>query len=165
MNILILIILYNIVNFIENIGITDFCFKKNNIEKSCPKQKHSYDCGQSLCSIGRYNCQSIKLFATVKNFQKSKQSYLFFHNNFEKFIRSIKKCSEPPKYKWNPNDVCLNTKDCMNTTIRIWSNLLKPSECKCKGKYNHKCNSDYCASDKRACDYLKKIIRSKIKKC
>jgi hypothetical protein len=156
------------IQLIQCIKVTDFCFQIsiNNEVKKCPENnKCNYDCGKGLCSINRYSCQSIKLFSVVKDFQRNEKSYLFFLNNFESFVREIKDCPEPPKYEWNPNDVCLNTKDCMNTTIRIWSNLLKPSECKCKGKYNHKCNSDYCASDKRACDYLKKIIRSKIKKC
>jgi hypothetical protein len=152
---------------IESIKVNDFCFQisiNNGIIKCHENNKYNFDCGQDLCAIDRYSCQSIKLFATVKNFQRDEKSYLFFHNNFEKFIRSIKNCPKPPKYKWNPNDVCLKTKNCTKP-IRIWSNLFKPSECKCKGKYNHKCNSDYCASDKRACDYLKKIIRFKTKKC
>ena len=156
------------IKLFQSIKVTDFCYQisiEKEVIKCKENKKYSYQCFEGLCSINRYSCQSIKLFSAVKDFQRNEKSYLFFLNNFESFVREIKDCPEPPKYEWNPNDVCLNTKDCMNTTIRIWSNLLKPSECKCKGKYNHKCNSDYCASDKRACDYLKKIIRSKIKKC
>ena len=81
-------------------------------------------------------------------------------------MKLIKVCPKLPKYKWNSNDVCLNTNDCLQTTFwRIWSTLLKLDECKCKGKYNYKCNSDYCASDKRACDYLKQTKNLIIKKC
>jgi hypothetical protein len=58
----------------------------------------------------------------------------------------------------------MNTNDCFKAHgYGIWSILMKPDEYKCTGKYNHKCNSGYCASDKRACDYLKK--KSKINKC
>ena len=70
-------------------------------------------------------------------------------------MKLIKKC---PKYKWNPNDACLSTKDCFQTSLwRILSNLLTPGECKCRGKLNYKCNSDYCALNEQACDSLKKI--------
>jgi len=87
-----------------------------------------------------------------------------FQNNFEKFIQVIKDCTKPPKYKWNSTDVCMNTNDCFKAHgYGIWSILMKPDGCKCTGNYNHKCNSNYCASDKRACEYLKN--KANIKKC
>jgi hypothetical protein len=108
----------------------------------------------------------LKLFSKVKHTQRKENEYIFFQNQYEAFMKLIKVCPKPPKYKLNPNDVCLNTKDCLQTTFwRIWSTLLKPGECKCRGKYNFKCNSDYCASDKRACNHLKKKKTAKIKNC
>ena len=45
-------------------------------------------------------------------------------------------------------------KNCVKLSIhRLWSQRI---ECKFKGKYNYKCNSDYCALNKEACDELKK---------
>ena len=82
-------------------------------------------------------------------------------------MNQIKDCPQPPKYKWNLNDVCLNSKDCLKTTLwRIWSTLLIPGECKCKGKHNYRCNNDYCALNKQACDGLNnQKSKKKIKKC
>jgi hypothetical protein len=60
----------------------------------------------------------------------------------------------------------MNIGSCLQTTFwRIWSTLFKQGECKCRGKYIYKCNKDYCASDKRACKYLKHKVKSEIKKC
>jgi hypothetical protein len=42
----------------------------------------------------------------------------------------------------------------------IWSSLLTPNECKCSGKYYNRCNSDYCALDKRACGEMKRNMDS-----
>jgi hypothetical protein len=163
----IIFILILSIKLIQCIKVTDFCYQisiKNEEIKCKEHNKYSYDCGQGLCAIDRYSCQSIKLFSAVKDFQRNEKSYQFFRNNFEKFIKIIKACTKPLKYKWNSNDVCMNTNDCFKAHgYGIWSILMKPDECKCTGKYNHKCNSGYCASDKRACDYLKK--KTKIKKC
>jgi len=137
--------------------VTDFC-KKLEIdgkEQEC-NGKYSLSCAGILCAKDRYSCQSIRVFHGIKNIQKTEKDYLFFQNNFEAFMKLIKKCPKLPKYKWNPNDVCLIAENCFQTSLwRIWSTLFKPGECKCRGRYNYKCNSDYCALDKRACDYVK----------
>ena len=157
------------IKLIECIKVTDFCFHdifQNKIIKCKETKNYKYECGQGICSIDRYSCQSLKLFSKVKHTQRKENEYIFFQNQYETFVKQIKNCPESPKYKWNLNDVCLNTKDCLQTTFwRIWSTLLKPGECKCKEKYNYKCNRDYCASDKRACDYLKQTKKFRIKKC
>jgi hypothetical protein len=156
------------IKLIECIKVTDFCFHdifQNKIIKCKETKNYKYECGQGICSIDRYSCQSMKLFSTIKDTQKIEKNYRFLENYYETFLSQIKDCPTPPKYKWNSNDVCLNAKDCLKTTLwRIWSTLLT-SQCKCKGKYDYKCNSDYCASNKQACNHLKQIVRSKIKKC
>jgi len=83
-------------------------------------------------------------------------------------LRLIKACPEQPpiEYKWNPNDVCLNTKDCY--TFNFWTILtpfMKPKICECKGKHEISCNSDYCAVNQKACNELKESKKSHIKLC
>jgi len=155
------------IKLFQSIKVTDFCYQisiEKEVIKCKENKRYNYQCFEGLCSVNRYSCQSIKLFSAVKDFQKIENHYLFFKNQYESFMKKIKDCTKPLKYKWNSNDVCMNTNDCFKAHgYGIWSILMKPSECKCKGKYNHKCNSGYCASDKRACDYLKK--KTKIKKC
>jgi hypothetical protein len=157
------------IKLIECIRMTDFCFQdiiENKIIKCQETKNFSYECGQGICSIDRYSCQSMKLFSKVKDTQKNEKNYRYFENYYDTFLNQIKDCPAPPKYKWNSNDVCLNARDCFHTIRLLWSSIIKKGECKCKGnKYNYKCNSDYCASNKQACDHLKQIIRSKIKKC
>jgi len=163
-----LFIMFLLFGIIECIKVNNFCYQSSiETNKNCNK-RHSFKCSQitNLCSIDRYSCQSLTLFSKVKHTQRKENDYIFFQNQYEAFIKLIKVCPKPPKYKLNPNDVCLNTKNCLQTTFwRIWSTLLKLDECNCKGKYNFKCNSDYCASDKRTCDYLKEIKNLEIKKC
>jgi len=85
---------------------------------------------------------------------------------FEAFTKLIKTCSEPPKYEWNPKHVCLNPKNCDPFRFwSIWAPLMKPKECDCKGKFSIKCNSDYCASNQRACKEIKHSTKLNIKKC
>jgi hypothetical protein len=158
-----IIILIFSINWIKcTLKVTDFCEKLeiNDREQKC-KGNYSLTCAGILCAKDRYSCQSIRVLHGIKNIQKTEKDYVFLQNNFKAFMKLIQKC---PKPKWNPNDVCLNTKNCFQTSLwRIWSTLLKPGECKCRGKYNYKCKSDYCALDKQACDLLKKI--KIIKKC
>jgi hypothetical protein len=166
MKILIVIALIFTINWIEcTLKVTDFC-KKLEIdrnEKEC-KGNYSLNCGSILCAKDKYSCQSIRFLNGIKSIQKNEKDYLFFQNNFEALMKLIKYCPKLPNYKWNPNDVCF--KDCFQISFwRIWSNLLNVGECKCRGKYNFRCNTAYCALDKRACDELKKAKQSKITKC
>lgn len=157
------------IKLIECIKMTDFCFHdifQNKIIKCKETKNYNYECGQGICSIDRYSCQSLKLFSKVKDTQKSEKNYRFFENYYEKFLSQIKDCPKTPlKYKLNSNDLCLNARDCFQAIRLLWSSIIKKGECKCKGKYDYKCDSDYCASDKQACDHLKQIVRSKTKKC
>ena len=158
------------IKLIKCIKVTDFCYQikiEDKVTECNQNNKYKYDCMSGLCSIDqRYSCQSIKLFSTVKDIQKSEKDYIFFKNHYQHFLSKIKDCLEPPKYKWNQNDLCVNIGSCLQTTFRrIWSTLFESDECKCRGKHNYKCNDDYCASDKRACKYLKHKVKTQIKKC
>ena len=43
---------------------------------------------------------------------------------------------------------------------------MKPTECKCDGRFHIKCNSDYCTSNEQACDQLKRVENLiTVKKC
>ncbi len=75
----IIFILILSIKLIQCIKVTDFCYQisiKNEEIKCKEHNKYSYDCGQGLCAIDRYSCQSIKLFSAVKDFQRNEKSFL-----------------------------------------------------------------------------------------
>jgi hypothetical protein len=149
------------IKLMQSIKVNDFCYQisiKYKVIDCEENNKYNYDCGHGLCAIDRYSCQSLKLFSSVKNIEKNEAKKSYIKNNFKLFMSLIKDCKKSlKKYKLNLIDVCLKRKDCFKEHgFGIWSILMKPDKCKCKGKYNYKCNSDYCASDKRACDYLRR---------
>ena len=154
MKIKILLILLAL-NWIECLEVKDFCYKlKTKVKEFECNGDYSQSCGNGVCTKDEYNCKLIAL-------------YYFFPNTLNQYMKHIKYCPKPPSetVKWKSNDVCLNTKDCVNTFITIWSlNQIKKRECKCIGKYSYRCNSDYCALNKQACDGLKNK-KSKYKKC
>jgi hypothetical protein len=134
--------------------VPEMCFPKEAEITEC-HGKYKYNCGDFVCTKNEYSCQMLSLFSVLKGDHFKK---------YESFIKEIKECPKPPKYKWQPNDVCLNTNDCVSTLKRIWPyNRVKLTACKCTGKYIYKCNHDYCALNKLACEGLKKNV--KIKKC
>ncbi len=132
----------------------DICYPKEGENFEC-YGIYKYNCGDFVCIKDEYNCQLLSLFSGLKGVHKIK---------YEIFMAKIRKCPEPPKYKWIPNNVCLNAKTCMKYKVTIWSMQMVPIECKCSGKYNFKCNNDYCGLDERACDIPKKK-KFEIKKC
>jgi len=163
-----LFFLFFLVTFNEcTIKVTDFCYKIEieGIEQECYGNL-SLNCGGILCSKDRYSCQSLTVFNGIKNLQKNENHYLFFKHKFELFMTNIKECAKQPKYEWNLNDVCFIDKNsCFKAHgYGIWSSLLTPNDCKCSGKYYNRCNSDYCALDKRACGEIKRNMDS-IEKC
>ena len=137
-----------------NLKFNEFCYPKQEKELKC-HGKFNYICGDFVCTKTQYSCHLLSFFSGSKG------------KNYELFMSKIKDCLEPPKYKWNSNDMCLNEKYCIKPTIhRLWSTQIKVVDCKCIGKHNLKCdNTDYCASDKRACDDLNKKMIISIKKC
>lgn len=143
----------------------NFCINNKlevNKEIKC-NGNYSLSCGGIVCAKDQYSCQSLTQFSKTKYFQKNDQDYFFSRKNYESFLKLIKNCPQPQKYKWNPNDVCLNSKDCVKLSIhRLWSQL---HECKCIGNYDIKCSSDFCASNSQACDELKKATSFKYKNC
>ena len=73
------------IKLIECIKVTDFCFHnifENKIIKCQETKNFKYECGQGICSIDRYSCQSIKLFSAVKDTQKMEKSYHYFENYY-----------------------------------------------------------------------------------
>jgi hypothetical protein len=154
----ILILLFFIFSFVEstNLKIDDLCYPKEEKELKC-YGSYSFACGDFICTKNQYICHVLSLFSGLKGEHRK---------NYESFMIKIKKCPEPPKYKWNKNNVCLNTKKCLKTSIyRSWFTKTKLVECECIGKFSFKCNSDYCGLDKKACDGLNKKKISGIKNC
>ena len=134
----------------------EICYPKETEKIEC-HGKYNYNCGDFVCTKNEYSCQMLSLFSGLKGKHRKK---------YELFINEVKQCPEPPKYKLNSNgDVCFNFNNCVTTLKRIWPyNKIKLTECNCAGKYSYKCNRNYCASNKLACEGLIKNI-TKIKKC
>jgi hypothetical protein len=163
---LILLIIFSI-KLLESIKVTDLCQKKEvKGNKPACQNIYNFNCDSNLCAKYQSSCQTINsLFRAKNNFYRYEKDFILYSIQYKSFLEQIKECPKTAEYKWKPNDVCLNTKDCVNTFITIWSlNQIKKRECKCIGKYSYRCNSDYCALNKQACDGLKNK-KSKYKKC
>lgn len=144
----------------------DYCrrFDINNKLLAC-QNKHNYNCGHGLCSVDRSSCQNLAIFYLIKKYEI--EGYSIYKYKQVSFLNSIKDCNEVANYKWNSNDVCSNSKDCKHPPshrLWLWSNKMNQNECKCSGKYNYRCNSDYCALYKEACNGLN-TTPFEIKKC
>ena len=160
-----LLVFYFLISYRDCLNHTDFCNGNLTDEKSLKCfGKFSFTCGGLLCSRDEKSCQQIDAFNSITSFRKiSEKAFINYKNKLMAFLMLIKDC---PEYKWSENDVCLNTKDCFKiSVISVWSIQMKLNECNCMGKFNFKCNSDYCATDKRLCDQLKIFKKSSIKKC
>ena len=130
----------------------DLCFIPDGKGFIC-HGKLNFGCSEFLCVKNQYNCQLLSMFS------QNKMKYLSFMNKVED-------CPEPPKYKWSPNHVCVNVKQCVKPSVqRLWSTQIKLIECKCIGKYNYICNEFYCGLNKQACDGLIKNKQFTAKKC
>jgi hypothetical protein len=160
----ILIIFFYTFSFMNCLKHSNFCYydKMKGDTLNCQGIRYNLTCGD-LCAKDKVSCDSIELFRSVRNLQKYDRDYLYFKKNYESFMNQIKDCPERPKYKWNSNDVCLNAKNCFK--MSMWSIHKKPDECKCGGKYNIRCNGDYCAVDKRVCGEVTKKRKINVKKC
>jgi hypothetical protein len=156
MKMMIFFYLFIIVSFIKckNLKIDDLCYPKEEKELKC-YGNYNFFCSDFICSKSQYTCHVLSLFSGLTGEHRK---------NYELFMRKIKKCPEPPK--WSKNNVCLNAKNCLKTSIhRLWSTNIKLIECECVGNYSFKCNSNYCGLDKQACDGITKINIVGIKNC
>ena len=160
-----LFFLFFLMKLIACLKREDYCYQKKIYNKpNICQETHNYTCWDGFCSVDRGTCENLQVFTLINNYER--KNYFKYRNKYKIFMRLIKFCPEPPKYKWNSNDFCLNSKDCLNPpTHRLFSSLIsKLNECKCVGKYIYRCNADYCGVNKLACDGLKKN-RNDIKKC
>ena len=146
------------IKLIASLKRENYCYK---IEE-CNDNKHLFDCGHGICSIDRSKCQKLAIFYLIKNYEM--EGYLKYKNKHNAFLSQIKNCSQHEARIWNPNEVCLNTKDLKPTLNRLWSNQMKSAEFKCKGNYIYKCKTHYCTMNKQACDGLREK-NVEIKKC
>ena len=163
MKLKIILILFLVIKLMKCLSYSDFCIPNENDKIECGGI-YNYACGDFVCAKNQYRCHLLSLFSG----SKGKHRY-----NYESFVNKIHQCPEShllkrkPKYIWSPNDVCLNPKDCVQSLFhRLWLPrwTMKFGECKCSGKYSHKCSSDYCGLDERSCTELSKKPTG-IKKC
>ena len=152
-----ILLIFLTLNWIECLEVKDFCYKlKTKVKEFECNGDYSQSCGNGVCTKDENNCKLIAL-------------YYFFPNTLNQYMKHIKYCPKPPSetVKWKSNDVCSNSKNCFYSSVEtrpIGSMLYR--KCNCGGKYNYKCNDDYCGLDKRACDFVKiKQSISEIKKC
>jgi hypothetical protein len=143
----ILLIIFSI-KLMECIRVTDYCQKteiKGKINAEC-QNIYNFYCDSNLCAKYQSSCRTINsLFRSKNNLYRYEKDFIKISMKYKSFLKQTKECPNPTEYKWKPNDVCLNTKRCVNTFITIWSfSQIKKRECKCKGKYSYKCSSDYC---------------------
>jgi hypothetical protein len=155
---IILILLFILIKLMECLRYNELCYPDKNKKYDC-HGIHSFNCADIVCTKNQYSCQLLSLFSELKGIKKI---------NYEKFMKKIQNCPEPPKvkskpkYKWSPNDVCLNTQPSLH---RLWLFQVKRGECKySRKKYIYKCNNDYCGLDKRSCEGLSKKSIG-VKKC
>ena len=164
---IILLTIYSI-KLMECFKATDFCQRKEiKGKKSECHGNFQLSCDNNFCAKDQSNCKNFILFRTLKNLYKYEKDFIIFENKYKTFLGHIADCPQPKVYKWNSNDFCLNSKDCVTTFMKLWSfNQIKESECKCKGKHSFRCNTDYCALNKQTCDGLKnQKSKKEIKKC
>ena len=159
MLIILLIFMISIIQCIQFKLSNNVCYPKAGKAIQC-HGKHSYNCADYVCIKNQYSCHILSLFSHLKGIHQEK---------YQIFMKQIKECPEPPKYKWRPADVCLNTKICFWRYI-ISINVLtfgKSREvlCECNGKYSFKCKGNYCSLNKLGCDGLVEKNVTEIKKC
>jgi len=144
----------------------EFCYQistDNNNELENCRETHNFKCWNGLCSVGPKSCENLAVFLLIKKYGVN--DFQKYKNKIETFMKQVKNCTEESKLI--SDNVCLNTKDCVHPPIhrlRLWSNQMSPNECKCNGKYSFRCNSEYCASNKRSCNEINGISYE-IKKC
>jgi len=165
-----ILFLFYLTTFMECITIKDFCLKMESEGKELEcGQKYSFDCTEILCAKDQSSCQNLILISMVKKYSKNQKDYIYYMKKFFSFTSQIADCPEPPKL--NSNDYCLSKQNrylsyCISTSARIWSfTQIKQNECRCTGNYSYRCNNEYCAKNKQACDDLRNRSINGIKKC
>ena len=107
----------------NNLKPTDLCFPNENNKFEC-NGYHGYNCADFVCTRSQYSCHLLSLFSGLKGLHKIR---------YESFINNVADC---PDFHWNPDNVCLNTKDCktqpfhLSSIHRFWSLQIQPTECK-----------------------------------
>ena len=96
----------------------NYCYKINDFV--CFGE-YIFTCSNFLCTKSQYTCHVLSLFSNLRGKHT---------DNYVSFMNKIENCSKQPKYKWNKNKVCLNTKNCLQTSIhRLRSSKTKSIEC------------------------------------
>jgi len=160
---------------ILSLNSNDFCYSTevmclNNREctKECNDLFRKYKCSRNLCTVNKTKCDE---YINEKWFDILSLSY---SNRISRFQSRIKNCTKVT-FKLDPKDVCTNINkicfeesfffDSFSTNV---SKIKKRQDCKCNGKYSYKCEDNFCAVKKRACDAfitLKSKLINKILKC
>lgn len=132
--------------------------------------KYNFKCSNKICTIDRFICDEYELvYRLIKLVKKSS----YFENEikvFEAFSKYISTCP----YVWQPDDICLNEKKCIQTQKIISDNgpifLRKKVVCLCEDEHSYNCGK-YCARNKNSCEEFfsentnGSVINQKIKSC
>lgn len=133
--------------------------KYENYETKCEREKCSgkidFQCGIDHCSSSPETCEKLRNLQLVfKSLVKSRINENKLHS-IKVFLKSIRKCPSEA-YEWDINDICLNGKNCYSKQVLPLRyekvRLIKKIDCLCEKKHSYKCEKDYCAANKKACD-------------
>ncbi len=138
-----------------SINSNDFCRK--NEEMPC-MNKHRFKCEtKSICASNPIQCELFDYLSYKMNKSNSKEFQLFKKNM--------------PLCKIDLDQFCLSSTDCFETRKllyngRVIRKLINKVDCKCQGKFGHKCKN-YCGNNSNTCKIIQKLnlTKYKVKKC
>lgn len=152
----------------------DFCFvsektctgkydSKNRYKIECKKSKCetplSFQCDDNYCAVSEAACDKLmEINYLFKIYLKSSVSNFKFQKGYRHFFHNVRNCSQK-QYEWNPNDVCINGKNCYHahsSSMRLLGKvkLFIPINCPCPKDFTYRCGTTYCVTHQRACDEL-----------
>lgn len=140
-----------------SINSNDFCRYNLNEEMPC-MNKHRFKCEtKSICASNPIQCELFDYLSYKMNKSNSKEFQLFKKNM--------------PLCKIDLDQFCLSSTDCFETRKllyngRVIRKLINKVDCKCQGKFGHKCKN-YCGNNSNTCKIIQKLnlTKYKVKKC
>jgi hypothetical protein len=136
---IIILALISLKNSIESIDSENFCKKIKN--ENCLK----YDCGTELCSIDKKSCNHFNVWKNIMKKYLKKDNH---RTKYNKFVKSIKRCS-------------MIQIDGLNSANNYCKKANKNMECEI-----YSCGENYCSISKKSCVYLisfKSLMKGYIK--
>ncbi len=148
---------------ISSLNRNDICYSKDiecktNDKSSCNyvcNDKYNYKCISEFCTLNNEKCDEFKNFSNTNSFL----AILKFKNN-------LKPCKTKP-IRLSKKDFCLNSLDCIQDKL-TWMQkfFVKPEKffhCLCKKKYLFKCDKNFCTTNNKVCEAIKRAKQENIR--